>query len=94
MGTPFWVDEVTNLLNNLVVTKYSEIVGDGASTSFTITHNLDSHDVSVSVWDETTNPPSRALGGLDSVDRDSANQITVGFSIAPGTDSRRIVINA
>lgn len=64
------------------VGKYSTIIGDGTTTSFTITHNLGVAPVQVQVFDMAT-------GSLElaSVTITSVNACTVAFGSAPGTAS-------
>ena len=54
------------------VNKYSEVVSLSAGAGFTIYHNLNSLDISVTCWDETSQEYI-----VLSIDRGSANDITV-----------------
>lgn len=59
--------------------KYAVTIGDGASTSIAVVHNLGTTDVQVQVWDMAT-------GALEliAVTINSNNQVTVGpFGVAP-----------
>jgi hypothetical protein len=69
---------------------YAENIGDGATTSFTITHNLNTKDVIVQVVEIAT-------GEAINVDiaRDTVNTVVVNFgSLAPAQDSFRVLIKA
>lgn len=63
--------------------KFASSIGDGTTTTFTVTHNLGTTDVTVAVFDMAT-------GNLEIVGATSAttNTVTVGpFSTAPATSS-------
>lgn len=68
--------------------KYSANVGNTVATSFTVTHNLDSKDVIVHVYDNST-PFAQVF--VD-VQHTSANAVTVLFATAPDTDQYRVVV--
>lgn len=57
------------------------ITGDGTTTSFTITHNLDSRDVIVQVYDDATYATV-----LVDVIRDTVNTVQINFTTAPIVD--------
>ena len=62
-------------------------VGNGAATSFAITHNLGTRDVVVNVYDNAT---------YDTVEvdvvRTDTNTVTVSFAVAPASNAYRAVI--
>lgn len=68
--------------------RYSANLGDGTNTSYTITHNLGTRDVSVSVY--------RNSGNYDEVfcdvEHTSTNAITLKFSSAPTSNQFRVVV--
>lgn len=67
--------------------KKSQTIGDGSSTSFTITHGFQTHDVVIAVWDRET--------GADVVtlcERQDADSVVIRFSEAPAQDEYRVVI--
>jgi len=74
----------------VVVSKYAANVGDGSATSYTITHNLNTRDVIVSVYE--------ASGSYAEVVCDvahaTANTVTLAFSVAPTLNQYRVVIHA
>ena len=74
----------------VVVTKYAANVGDGTNTSYTITHNLNTRDVIVSLYDNAS-PYAEVMAD---VEHSTTNSITLLFSIAPTTDKYRVVVHA
>jgi hypothetical protein len=74
----------------VVVTKYATNVGDGTNTSYTITHNLATRDVIVSLFDNSA-PYAEVMAD---VEHSTTNTITLLFSIAPTTDKYRVVVHA
>lgn len=71
-----------------IARKFVAVIGDDATNIFNITHNLNSYDVTVQVFE---NNPARELVETD-VSIDDANNIVVGFSEAPSTNAYRVVI--
>ena len=65
----------------------SQTIGNAADVSFQITHNFNTRDVIVQVYDTSTNETVIA----DTV-RSTANYVTVAFSSAPGNNAYRVVI--
>ena len=65
----------------------AQTVGNATDSSFTLTHNFGTRDVTVQVYDTATYETVIA----DTV-RASTNTVTVSFSTAPGTNAYRIVI--
>lgn len=74
----------------VVVTKYATNVGDGTNTSYTITHNLATRDVIVSLYDNAS-PYAEVMAD---VEHSTTNTITLLFSVAPTTDKYRVVVHA
>lgn len=69
--------------------KFASTIGDGSSTAYAITHNLNSTDVEVEV--------SRISTGetiIVDVARTNANTVTVTFAVAPSSNSYRVAIVA
>jgi len=62
-------------------------VGDGSNTSYAITHNLNSRDVIVQVYDNATYDTV-----YTDVIRTSVNVVTVTFATAPASNAYRVVI--
>lgn len=77
----------TVLVTDGFTKKASANVGNGSATSFAITHNLNSRDVVVNVYDNAT---------YDTVETDvvrtDANTVTVSFTVAPTNNAYRVVI--
>lgn len=74
----------------VVVRKFAADVGDGAATSYVITHNLGTRDVVVQVRDNTT---PYAVMGVD-MEATSTNTVTLRFAIAPTSNQYRVIIHA
>jgi hypothetical protein len=74
----------------VVVTKYATNVGDGTNTSYTITHNLATRDVIVTLYDNVS-PYAEVMAD---VEHSTTNTITLLFSVAPTTDKYRVVVHA
>lgn len=68
--------------------KFAQSVGNGSSTSFTVTHNLNSRDVVVAVYDNSTQEDVLP----QSITRTSVNAVTVTFPFAPATNAYRVVV--
>jgi hypothetical protein len=66
---------------------YAETIGDGASTNFTVTHNLGTVDVIVMLKDNTTKEEIIA-----DVVMWSNNEVKVNFASAPAASSIRVII--
>jgi hypothetical protein len=72
----------------VVVRKFAATIGDGTSTSIAVTHSLGTQDITVSVRDATTN----AFVYCD-VTANSSSQVTLGFAVAPASNSLRVVVH-
>jgi len=76
--------------SSVVVSKYATTFGDGSATSYTITHNLGTRDVVVTVYE--------ASGSYAEVICDVAhattNTVTLAFSVAPTSNQYRVVVHA
>jgi len=70
------------------IRKYATTIGDGTATQFTITHNLGTRDVAVSVY--------RLSGAYDEplvdIEHTTTNTITIRFASAPSANSYRVVV--
>ena len=72
----------------VVVSKYAVSVGDASATSYTVTHNLNTKDVQVVLYDNTA--PFAEV--LCDVQHTTVNTVTLLFSIAPTLNQYRVVI--
>ena len=76
--------------SSVVVSKYAANVGDGSATSYTITHNLGTRDVIVSVYEAT----GSYAEVICDVNHATTNTITLLFSVAPTSNQYRVVVHA
>jgi hypothetical protein len=83
-GTGFALD------TTIAVRKYAANVGDGTATSYTVSHNLGTKDVIVSVYDNST--PFAEV--ICDVQHTSTTAITLLFSVAPTSNQYRVVVHA
>lgn len=74
---------------SVVVRKYAANVGDGSATSYTITHNLGTRDVTVTVYDNSS-PYAEVICDVQHA---TTNTITLLFSVAPTSNQYRVVVN-
>ncbi len=63
-------------------------VGDGSATSYTVTHNLGTKDLTVQVYD---NSSPYAQVETD-VEHSGNNTVAIKFAQAPTTDQYRVVV--
>jgi hypothetical protein len=69
-------------------TKFAEDIGDGAATSFTVTHGLASSDVQVYVY-EKASPYGQVFPDVANT---SSSAVTLAFAIAPTSAQYRVVV--
>jgi hypothetical protein len=62
-------------------------LGDGAASTFVVTHNFNTHDVVVSVYDLATNEVV-----LPDIVHTSENVVTIIFGDPPDADAYRVVV--
>ena len=87
-GTGISVTTGTVAIDTTVVArKYSVSVGDGSATSYTVTHNLGTRDVQVTVYDG-----SAYNEVIADVTHSTTNTVTVAFSVAPSSNAYRVVV--
>jgi hypothetical protein len=70
------------------VRKVAADIGDGSSTAITVTHNLATKDVWVTIYDKTT--PFAVL--YTDVEMATTNTVTIRFATAPTTNQYRAVV--
>ena len=73
----------------IAVRKYAVSVGDGSATSYTVTHSLNTKDVTVAVYDNSS-PYAEVLCD---VQHTSTSAITLLFSVAPTSNQYRVVVH-
>ena len=78
-----------NIDTTSVVRKFAADVGDTTNTSYTVTHNLGTRDVVVSIYDNSS-PYAEVVAD---VQHTSTNAVTVLFSVAPSTNQYRVVVH-
>ena len=81
--------ELTNDGTNYhaITRKFVDVVGDGVATSFAVTHNLGTRDVTVQVYDSATYESVET-----GVTRTSDSVTTLVFAVAPASGAYRVVI--
>lgn len=75
---------------SVVVRKYAVSIGDGTATSYTVTHNLGTRDVIVSVYESS----GTYAEVMCDINHTTTNTITLLFSVAPTSNQYRVVVNA
>ncbi len=68
--------------------RFSSTIGDGSATSYTVTHNIGSEDVTVQV--KETSGLKRIV--LTDVEVTGINSVTVKFNTAPALNSHRVTV--
>ncbi len=71
------------------LTKFSQNVGDGSADTITVTHNLNTFDVTVAVYELTS---GNRVEVFAEVRRTSVNAIQVVFGTAPAAAAYRVVV--
>lgn len=74
-------------VDSTVARKYAGTVGDGTSTAITVTHNLGTRDVVVSVHDAATFDEVRP-----DINKATTNTVVLTFATAPASNSYRVVV--
>jgi len=69
------------------IKKYSTSIGDGSATSYTVTHNLASRDVQVTVYNNSTYDEV-----ITDVTHATTNTLTIVFASAPASNAYRVVV--
>jgi hypothetical protein len=71
-----------------LVKKYATTIGNASATAFTVTHNLNTRDVIVSIYEVANNEE----WDLPDVVHTSVNSVTLTFSTAPTSGQFRVVV--
>jgi len=74
---------------SLATKTFKTDIGDGTNTSYTVTHNLNTRDVIVQLYDASSYDTVIA-----DVVRTSTSAVTIGFSVAPTTNDIKVLIQA
>ena len=69
------------------IKKYATSIGDGSATSYTVTHNLASLDVAVTVFNNSTGDEV-----ITDVTHTTTNTLTIVFATAPASNAYRVVV--
>jgi hypothetical protein len=91
VGAGLGISVLTNTVaidTDVVVRKFNANVGDGSATSYTITHNLGTRDVQVTVYDASS-PYAEVICDVNHA---TTNTITLLFSVAPTSNQYRVVV--
>ena len=69
------------------VKRYAVSIGDGSATSYTVTHNLGSRDVHVTIYNASTYDEV-----ITDVTHSTTNTLTIVFATAPASNAYRVVV--
>lgn len=70
------------------IKKHTQDIGDGSSTSYTVTHNFNTRDVQVCIYRNSGNYDEI----LADIEHTSANSLTIKFASAPTSNQYRVVV--
>lgn len=82
------VSDAVEIDPDVVVRKFAASVGNNSSTTLTVTHNLNTLDVIVEVYENSSGETVIA-----DVDRTGVNAVDVIFAVAPTTNQYRVVVH-
>ncbi len=86
LGIVVSADEVA-IDPSVVVQKYAATIGDGSAVSIAVTHGLNNQDCHVSVREVSSNAEI-----ICDVVHTNANVVTLGFAVAPASNSLRVSV--
>lgn len=72
---------------NVVARKYTTTIGNASSTTFTVTHNLNTRFVNVTIFDSSTYETVYA-----DVANSTANTVTISFAVAPSNNAYSVLV--
>ena len=81
----------TALVADSFTRKFTQIIGNSASTSYTVTHNLGTRNVQVQVYGTELSAYAYQTVETD-VDRTDANNVVIGFATPPGNNTFSVVV--
>lgn len=70
-----------------IARKYAATISSSAATSYTLTHNLNTRDVTVEVYQNSSNYDTVEVDVL----RSSVNAVTINFAASPAVDYRVVI---
>lgn len=88
---PEWARKLKQQVDELAVSatrKFSQVIGNNSNTSFDITHNLETQEIVVQVY-ENASPYAQVLCDIELT---TINQIKVSFGAAPKSNELKVVI--
>jgi hypothetical protein len=68
--------------------RYSTLIGDAVATSIAVTHNLNTRDIVVQVYDAA----AYTVITPTSITRTDVNTVTLGYGAAPALNAHRVVV--
>ena len=83
----YFIGNGSQLTNLTAVTKFATSVGDGTNTTYTVTHNLNSSDVSVTVRENSSGNIITANAKVT-----TANAVSVTFGSPATSNQYRVVV--
>lgn len=81
-------DVSSDLVTAPIASKVTAVIGDGSSTSITVTHNLNTRDLSVTIR-ESASPYAQVITDVEFT---TVNTITIKFAVAPTSGQYTVVI--
>lgn len=72
---------------SVVARKYSVLVGDGAATSITVTHNLNNQDVITAIREVATNNMMEC-----DIQNNGVNTVVLTFAVAPASNALKAIV--
>jgi hypothetical protein len=70
--------------------QYTQMIGDGSSKTFTVTHNFATYNVQIEIY-RVASPRDTILTTVSRVD---TNNVVVNFAVAPSTNQYEVIVSA